>query len=942
MTHVDEAFGGETVEACLQRKAGVFGGFYRPLLADCAHRIARWETEWDADRRERVDLRRIARPLLDAVLDDLHHIGIRALISAFRAQRGDADGLDYAGFHARISTGAGRAALLEGFPELGRLLHLATERHLRHTAEVLQAAADDRPALADTLGAGERVVGLRPGLGDPHRGGRSVCIVHWDNGVDTVYKPQRRSCLSLLQALQHLLDPDGAFFGPLCPPALVRDTRLWQGYVAGGDLCASGEDPDAAAARYFRRFGRCAALLSLLGANDLHHENVIATPEGPVVIDLETLVSLPERTAEGASGVLPRDIELSPLNTLLFPLRNMGGHVDVDLSALGTVRTEQSRRLTSFTVVDPGTDDIRFATEPAAIPPGGANVATAGGEQLDPRVWVDHLTTGYSEARDLLERHRGAVAERAARGDWSVRQILRPTLVYGRFLEASTHPAYLADQADRAALFDKLPPRQRGVAPEAGGPTGRAETEALVDRDVPYFEVEADSRDLCVNGTGRRIPDAVAATPREALLSRIERFLARPVGRDLAYIRYSLASSVDDIWETGVRRGQRRAAVAGALPHLSDTAAWHRMLAESVVEGPDGAACLMPRLYGPGLRLDGTNTLLYEGGGLLVYLAQAAACGQDTGVDVDALFAGAAPEPVPQDPFPLAVSPFTGLLATRITGLELRLRGAAAGTALPVKELPDTSRVAVEALTAEDFDYVNGFGGYLRYLAGYDDPDGPAQAGPAAEPLLRRLVEVDGPPGEHSGEVGLAHGRFGRIAAMSAQVAGGTDTDGRARAHLEHFAEAYLRHRWRDDALRDPASQATWCKGYAGIAAAAADMLACLGTPAAEIRRALEPEAERIVGAELTPDLSLCHGAAGRTAMLCVLADRLDWPELRTEARRLSDAFLERYGEGRWCSGIGAAPELPGFMLGVSGWHFARLMLSGPEVRPPYCLGGRR
>ncbi|MFD0775074.1 type 2 lanthipeptide synthetase LanM, partial [Streptomonospora algeriensis] len=475
MTHVDEGFLTRAVDACLERKADVFGGFYRPFVADCARRVARWEAEWSARRRERVDLARVTPPLLDGAMDQLHRIGIRALITAFRAQREEPGALDYAGFHTRISGDDGRKTLLEAFPELDRLLHLVTARHLRHTGEVLEAAAADHSDLAAALGAGGHVVGILPGLGDPHRGGRSVCVVRWDNGVDTVYKPQPRSCHRLLQALQELLDPNGSFFGPLCPPALVRDDVVWQGYVTGTDIRAPGEDTAEAAARYFRRFGRSAALLSLLGTNDLHHENVIATSEGPVVIDLETLVSLPERTAEGDRGVLPRDIELSPLNTLLFPVRNMGGHIDVDLSALGTVRTEQSQRLKSFTVVDAGTDDIRFATQPAAVAPGGANIAAAG-EQIDPRIWVDHITSGFAEARELLERHRDAVIDQVGRGDWSVRQILRPTFIYGRFLEASTHPAYLADRADRAALFDKLPHRQRGVAPEAAAAAVRAES----------------------------------------------------------------------------------------------------------------------------------------------------------------------------------------------------------------------------------------------------------------------------------------------------------------------------------------------------------------------------------------------------------------------------------------------------------------------------------
>ncbi|NJP83089.1 hypothetical protein HCK01_38495, partial [Streptomyces sp. AA8] len=144
--------------------------------------------------------------------------------------------------------------------------------------------------------------------------------------------------------------------------------------------------------------------------------------------------------------------------------------------------------------------------------------------------------------------------------------------------------------------------------------------------------------------------------------------------------------------------------------------------------------------------------------------------------------------------------------------------------------------------------------------------------------------------------------------AMAGQEA---DAGGRVREHLDAFASSYLRHRWQDDALRDAGSSAGWCKGYAGVAFAAAKLLRAVGYSAERTRDLIAPEVERITGGELRPDLSFCHGAAGRVAMLCWLADRLSWPELRSEAASLSDRFLDRYGDGGWSFGIGSVSDLP-------------------------------
>jgi hypothetical protein len=75
--------------------------------------------------------------------------------------------------------------------------------------------------------------------------------------------------------------------------------------------------------------------------------------------------------------------------------------------------------------------------------------------------------------------------------------------------------------------------------------------------------------------------------------------------------------------------------------------------------------------------------------------------------------------------------------------------------------------------------------------------------------------------------------------------------------------------------------------------------------------------------------------------MLCWLADRLGWPELRAEATALHGRFLERYGDGGWSFGIGSVTDLPSFLYGRSGWYYAQLMLSNNRVELPLCLGGR-
>ncbi|MFC9477934.1 type 2 lanthipeptide synthetase LanM [Streptomyces griseus] len=961
---LSDAFLDDLVQRITDERSDVFGAFYAPYLRDGAQRIAGLAAALQApDTTDDqaglaglaglADLAGVAESALRSLMGLCVETGVRTLIASFRAQD-----TGYEAFHARLAQAPGREAVLDRFPELDRLLRLATARTARTVADVLHAAVADRAELDALLGGPGRIVSVTPGLGDAHRGGRTVCLVVRDDGSRAVYKPQQDNCQQLLTALRTLLDADGSFFGPLHPRTLVRPAHVWQEFVVHADLDGTPEH----SARYFRRFGRSAALLSMLGATDLHHENIIATPDGPVVIDTETLVSLPNlapgqaRSAPAAAS-LNLDIERSVLNTLLFPARYAGAKLDVDISGIGCVRPGASEHLQSYLVVDAGTDDIRFDRSQVVVEH-GANMATVAGEPLDPRRWTDELVAGFREARTLLAAHRDAV-EAAVRDSagWAVRQVVRPTYIYARFLEASTHPVHLGSRQDRAELLGKLPRHYRGTAAESADAVHREEVAALLDLDVPFFTVDCDSG-LLRGDFDEEIRSAALLTPRESALAAVRSFFTRPADRDPLYLRYALAGSADDVWE-------RREPVSGPAPaaspvHLADPAGWHALLRDLVVGGVDAPTWLTPRLRGDGLRLGGVDATLYDGGGLLLHLAQSAARTgvSPIGVDLERVCASAVHgRPAVLDGTPLSMSPFTGVLSDLVTDWEIRRLTSSdarfrAGDE-HVRFRPAQGAFDVDRLSAADFDHLNGYGGYLVHLAAHTEHGATEVTGAGAERLLRRLVTVDGDPAAHRDgeELGLAHGRFGRVAALSAMVTAGLDGDSGARTHLERFAEAYGRHRWQDAGLSDRGDgtgNGGWCKGYAGLAYAHAALLTALGEPAGRIADAVAPELDRVLeptgsARDITtaPDLSLCHGLAGRIAVLCHLADLLHRPDLRDAAAALHTAFLDRYGNGGWSCGIGAEPLLPSYFLGLSGWFAAQAMLDHPGTGLPRCLGGR-
>src|SRR5262249_39042125 len=84
-----------------------------------------------------------------------------------------------------------RAFLCE-YPVLAQLLLDRIDDWVDGASELLDRLASDWRQLTAAFGDGDlgELVRVRGGLADPHRGGRSVCILTFRSGVRIVYKPK--------------------------------------------------------------------------------------------------------------------------------------------------------------------------------------------------------------------------------------------------------------------------------------------------------------------------------------------------------------------------------------------------------------------------------------------------------------------------------------------------------------------------------------------------------------------------------------------------------------------------------------------------------------------------------------------------------------------------------------------------------------------------------
>ncbi|HEY4168659.1 MAG TPA: type 2 lanthipeptide synthetase LanM [Reyranella sp.] len=384
----------------------------------------------------------------------------------------------------------GLADLLHRYPVLARLLCQSVEQWIQATIDLCRRFSADYADLVSSFGweAGPiegALENIRTDLSDRHRGGQSVHECRLRNGERVIYKPRT-------------VEPEAAFYGfiarlnrlglPLelkVVLSLDRGTHGWVEYVPV-EPCRS----EAEIERYHARAGMLLAALHVLAITDVHCENLIASGEYPVVVDLETLLS--ERPRARRRGSAASDDGDSIFRTGFLPQRETAPDGRrFDMSALGADDTQ-----------DPGLRHVTWRSvntdQMTVIEDAGVAISKSHRVRLGDRfpTVAEHLPqflTGFEAAYDALMASRPALLSDSqlleAFEDLELRVLVRSTETYTRLHLHLLHPEYLQDGIDRSLELEWL---ARPVCATASPRTGRAqvyesERRAMEMLDIPHF-----------------------------------------------------------------------------------------------------------------------------------------------------------------------------------------------------------------------------------------------------------------------------------------------------------------------------------------------------------------------------------------------------------------------------------------------------------------------
>ena len=458
----------------------------------------------------------------------------------------------------------GLLAFFKKYPVLGRLISTRLDFWVESVANFLLRLADDIEEIKQTFGSKsaietskrdrlsthfEKVVELETSLSDSHNQGNTVIALTFLSGLKLIYKPKN---LGLELAFLQFLDwcnCHGKLLEFKIIRILNRQSYGWMEYVKHRP-CTS----EVAAQKFYRRAGMLLCLLYVLKGTDCHRENLIASGEHLVLVDMETILHHEANLIKNSSfiqefeTIAEKQFLDSVLCTGLLPCWHFSPdkRVASDISGLGSVDSQQALvKATRWQCVN--ADNMHLRDEAVVLSP-QKNIPFLREVALSPNDYQDHVIGGFEQMYHfLLAQQEFLLAPEGplfAMQHQQVRFIFRATRVYSVILQATLTPDFLKDGVDFSIELDLLS-RAFLLAQSKPDdwPVLSSELRAMEQLDIPYFSANASSDTLSLK-INQDIPHYFKDSSYQKVLNQLQTLNENDLAQQIALIHGAFYAKV--------------------------------------------------------------------------------------------------------------------------------------------------------------------------------------------------------------------------------------------------------------------------------------------------------------------------------------------------------------------------------------------------------------
>lgn len=502
---------------------------------------------------------------------------------------------------------------LEKYPVIRDALRRTTSDYLLLCSEIIERYYHDITNIESTFGEyyGD-IVEIALPSGDLHNG-KAVTIVNLENGK-LVYKPRDLSTDRILESYVSYIAsriPQTPHFYFL--KGYQGEGYSWQEY-AKAIPCSDMDEVH----RFFYRAGVYLAVFYLFSSNDMHYDNMICFGEHPVFFDVETLIT--SKLEYGSVNL--RTVTNSVLATNILPISIASAAADVNMSALFTGK-HQSKKVTQYMIEPDEELDWVFSKRFLTIE-GKNNRVICQGKEI-PAVFVESdIISGFSQAMSVVISNKKEVSHMIEMIDGStkIRQVIRPTQVYGHFISAYRNPLYATDLRNIDRILDIL---YRKFTPGSHGYLRvEREVDDLSHGYIPSFYARVNDRDLFSSMDDKLIcHDYFLYCPRDIVLNKLLHLDQSMIDYQVRLISMSLllTHDIQDLRSTEAIEGNVEL-LGGSYSALEIIKEYVEYIKKNIVSFDNGQYTLvLPAIRDEGFFIHGLDFGLYDSGGTILLLA---------------------------------------------------------------------------------------------------------------------------------------------------------------------------------------------------------------------------------------------------------------------------------------------------------------------------------
>ncbi|MHB9923661.1 hypothetical protein CF091_09135 [Clostridium botulinum] len=392
-----------------------------------------------------------------------------------------------------------RKELYLNYPELTRILDLKTKYSIEFIIKVINDTHKEFYNIVTYLNNNEnlgKIKEIHMGEGDTHNNGKSVVKLIFDTNKTLIYKPHNlyidKKYYDFIQWINGLKITDCSKELLLASKVYTIEDAGWSEFIEYIE-CDNEKDLE----NFYYRIGRILCLIHTLNGNDMHHENLIAHKDMPVLIDLETLMHPnidSNYSVQSAIELAIEEVRGSVTNTHLLPSKIVNPKNDkiLEIGGLGAIKEQESPFKGKF-IENYGTDEVKIVKRYGKILPKNNNPVYKK-QIVDAKRYKEEIKRGFKEMYIWILKNKKIYINKVQSifENCEIRVLYRATNVYAQLLFSSFHPDLLTNYADRYIFLHRI-----GLDYQIKNKKMiNSEIKALMQGDIPYFTIDANGKQI--------------------------------------------------------------------------------------------------------------------------------------------------------------------------------------------------------------------------------------------------------------------------------------------------------------------------------------------------------------------------------------------------------------------------------------------------------------